>query len=94
MGLRGPTGERVFVTVIAYSNELTRYYYARQKYGWDEQQMSSYLFNYRLAYLASLWVLIPLLSNVAKLSDNIIGIIACLTTAMGQCVLYLFSAIL
>ena len=48
--------------------------------------MSSYLFNYRLAYLASLWLLIPLLSNVAKLSDNIIGIIACLTTAAGKCV--------
>ena len=53
--------------------------------------MSSYLFNYRLAYLASLWVLIPLLSNVAKLSDNIIGIIACLTTATGECVLSLFQ---
>ena len=46
--------------------------------------MSSYLFNYRLAYLASLWVVIPLLSNVAKVSDNIIGIIACLTTATGE----------
>ena len=48
--------------------------------------MSSYLFNYRLAYLASLWLVIPLLSNVAKLSDNTIGIIACLTTAAGKCV--------
>ena len=73
-------------TLILYSDWLFlgRYYFARQKYGWDEQQMSSYLFNYRLAYLASLWVVIPLLSNVAKISDNIIGIIACLTTATGE----------
>ena len=63
---------------------MARYYFARNKYGWDEQQMSSYLFNYRLAYLASLWVVIPLLSNVARVSDNIIGIIACLTTAAGD----------
>lgn len=46
--------------------------------------MSSYLFNYRLAYLASLWLLTPLLTNVVKLSDNIIGIIACVTTATGE----------
>ena len=46
--------------------------------------MSAYLFNYRLAYLASLWLLVPLLTNVAKLSDNVIGIIACTASAAGQ----------
>ena len=46
--------------------------------------MSAYLFNYRLAYLASLWLLVPLLTNVAKLSDNTIGIIACTASAAGQ----------
>ena len=46
--------------------------------------MSAYLFNYRMAYLASLWLLVPLLTNLAKLSDNVIGIIACTASAAGQ----------
>ena len=46
--------------------------------------MSAYLFNYRLAYLASLWLLVPLLTNLARLSDNTIGIIACTASAAGQ----------
>ena len=60
-----------------------RYYFAQNKYKWNEQDMTSYLFNYRLAYLASLWLIVPLLTNVFKLSDNIIGVIASSISAAG-----------
>jgi len=60
-----------------------RYYFAIRKYEWNEQQYASYLFNYRLAYLASLWVIIPILTNIINLSDNIIGIVASFISAIG-----------
>ena len=53
------------------------------KYGWSEQEMSSYLFVYRLGYMFSLWIIVPLMTNWIKLSDNTIAIIACLLSATG-----------
>ena len=62
-----------------------RYTFAKAKYeGWSEQEMSSYLFNYRIAYLVSLWVVIPILTKGLRIQDNIIGIIACLLSATGK----------
>ena len=62
-----------------------RYTFAKAKYeGWSEQEMSSYLFNYRIAYLVSLWVVIPILTKGLKIQDNLIGIIACLLSATGR----------
>ena len=65
-----------------------RYTFAKAKYKeWSEQEMSSYLFNYRIAYLVSLWFVIPIFTKIFKLSDNIIGVIACLTSATGLIVI-------
>ena len=53
------------------------------KYGWTEQEMATYLFDYRLGYMISLWIIVPLLTNWLALSDNLIAIIACLLSAAG-----------
>ena len=54
------------------------------KYGWTEQEMSTYLFDYRLGYMLSLWILVPIMTNWLSLSDNVIAIIACLLSATGR----------
>ena len=54
------------------------------KYGWTEQEMSTYLFDYRLGYMLSLWILVPIMTNWLSLSDNMIAIIACLLSAAGR----------
>ena len=54
------------------------------KYGWTEQEMATYLFDYRLGYMLSLWVLVPIMTNWLSLSDNAIAIIACLLSATGR----------
>ena len=54
------------------------------KYGWTEQEMSTYLFDYRLGYMLSLWILVPIMTNWLSLSDNTIAIIACVLSATGK----------
>ena len=46
--------------------------------------MSTYLFDYRLGYMLSLWILVPIMTNWMSLSDNMIAIIACLLSATGR----------
>ena len=46
--------------------------------------MSTYLFDYRLGYMLSLWVLVPIMTSWLALSDNTIAIIACLLSATGR----------
>jgi len=60
-----------------------RYYFAQAKYGWTEQEMSTYLFDYRLGYMLSLWILVPFMTNWLAFSDNTIAIMACLLSATG-----------
>ena len=60
-----------------------RYYFAQRKYGWSEQEMSTYLFDYRIGYMVSLWILIPILTRVLGLADTTIAIMACITSSVG-----------
>merc|ERR1719369_2735228 len=60
-----------------------RYYFAQRKYGWSEQEMSTYLFDYRIGYMISLWLIIPILTKVLALADTTIAIIACITSSIG-----------
>ena len=39
------------------------------------------MFDYRLGYMLSLWILVPIMTNWMSLSDNMIAIIACLLSA-------------
>ena len=54
------------------------------KYGWTEQEMTSYLFVYRLGYILTLFILVPVMTSWINLSDNTIAIIACLLSATGE----------
>ena len=60
-----------------------RYYFAQRKYGWSELEMSTYLFDYRIGYMVSLWILIPILTRVVGLSDTSIAMLACITSSIG-----------
>jgi len=60
-----------------------RYLFAGNKYGWDEQEFTRYLFNYRVAYMVSLWVVAPILSRMLKIRDPIICIMACALSTIG-----------
>jgi len=60
-----------------------RYYYAQFQYGWSEQEMSSYLFVYRIGYLIALWCAVPALSAGLKLADTTIAILASTASAAG-----------
>ncbi len=48
-----------------------RYLFTGKKYGWDESEFTVYLSVYRVFYLITLWVLVPLASKVNKLDSNI-----------------------
>ena len=60
-----------------------RYLFAQRKYGWTEQEMSTYLFDYRLAYLLATWLLVPLLSRGLGLFDTSLAILASAISAVG-----------
>ena len=60
-----------------------RYLFAQNKYDWNEQNMASYLFNYRISYLVGLWIILPIITNIFKISDNMIGVIASTISAVG-----------
>ena len=60
-----------------------RYAFAQRKYGWSEQEMSTYLFDYRLAYLIATWFLVPLLSKVLGLADTSLAILSSTMSAIG-----------
>ena len=62
-----------------------RYAFAQRKYGWTEQEMSTYLFDYRVAYLVATWLVVPLLSRVLKLPDPYLAIISAAVSAVGFC---------
>ena len=62
-----------------------RYAFAQRKYGWSEQEMSTYLFDYRVAYLVATWFVVPLLSRVMKLPDPYLAIISAAVSAVGFC---------
>ena len=53
------------------------------KYGWEEEEVATFMFFYRLVYWVGLWAGVPLLSRIFQLSDNIIAIIASITTTAG-----------
>jgi hypothetical protein len=60
-----------------------RYLFARQKYGWDELQYTAYLSLYRVCYLLTLWIVLPVLSRLLYLHDASIAIISCIMGAVG-----------
>ena len=52
------------------------------KYGWDEDNVTTFLFCYKIGCWISLWTF-PLLARSCRLTDNTIAIIASVTTAAG-----------
>ena len=60
-----------------------RLYFVENKYKWSEEELSTYLFNLRIACWLGLWLLVPFLTNVVKISDSIIAVIAVATASAG-----------
>ena len=54
------------------------------RYGWGEEEVSTFMFYYRVGCWAGLWLLVPLLTRLGSLGDNVIATIASITTAAGQ----------
>ena len=52
------------------------------KYGWDENNVATFLFCYKICCWISLWTF-PLFTRSCRLTDNAIAIIASVTTAAG-----------
>ncbi|XP_059089162.1 proton-coupled folate transporter-like [Tigriopus californicus] len=61
-----------------------RYLFATKKYGWDEQEFTVFLSIYRILYLVTLWLILPVLSRYFQLHDACVAIIACITGAVGM----------
>ena len=60
-----------------------RQYFLENKYKWTEEEIGTYLFNFRIACFLGLWLVVPFLTNVVKLSDSIIAVIAVVTASTG-----------
>ena len=60
-----------------------RQYFLENKYKWTEEEIGTYLFNYRIACWLGLWLVVPFLTNVFKLTDSIIAVIAVVTASTG-----------
>lgn len=61
-----------------------RYLFATKKYGWDEQEFTVFLSIYRILYLVTLWLILPILSRYFQLHDACVAIITCITGAVGM----------
>ena len=60
-----------------------RYLFATKQYHWNEEQFSYYLSVYRIFYLLTLWIFLPLLSRKLRLHDATVSIISSCTSAIG-----------
>lgn len=69
-----------------------RQYFLENKYKWTEEEISTYLFNFRIASWLGLWLVVPFLTNVVKLSDSIIAVIAVVTASTGKICIALFPS--
>ena len=61
-----------------------RQYFLKNKYKWTEEEIGTYLFNFRIACWLGLWLVVPFLTNIVKLSDSIIAVIAVFTASTGM----------
>ena len=61
-----------------------RLYFVENKYKWTEEELSTFLFIFRIASWLGLWLIVPLLTNIAKISESSVAIIAVLTSASGS----------
>ena len=68
-----------------------RQYFLENKYKLTEEEIGTYLFNYRIACWLGLWLVVPFLTNVFKLSDSIIAVIAVVTASTGINYLFLLN---
>lgn len=55
---------------------LIRYLFVRNKYGWDTEDLTRYLSIYRILYLITLWILLPLASKYFHLHDAMVALIS------------------
>jgi len=62
-----------------------RLLFLKKKYNWSEENMASFLFVNKCEFWFGLWVLLPIIKKVIKLSDIPIAILALASTALGYC---------
>ena len=60
-----------------------RFYFVENKYKWTEEELSTFLFIFRITSWLGLWLIVPLLTNIVKISESGVAIIAVLTSASG-----------
>ena len=60
-----------------------RLYFVENKYKWTEEELTTFLFIFNSANWFGLWLIVPLLTNIAKISESSVAIIAVLTSATG-----------
>ena len=74
-----------FIAIAYYGTEGShRYLYTQVKYGWDEADFSLYYSVYRIMYLITLWILIPITSSYFKVCDATLAIGGSISGAMGM----------
>ena len=61
-----------------------RYLYAQYKYGWEEKEFTLYYSVYRIFYLITLWIILPICSQYLRLHDATLGIFVAITGAISM----------
>ena len=61
-----------------------RFYFLENKYKWSEKEINTILFILRTTSWLGLWLVVPLLTKIVKISESSVAIIAVLTSALGS----------
>ena len=61
-----------------------RFYFLENKYKWTEKEINTILFILRITSWLGLWLVVPYLTNIVKISESGVAIIAVLTSASGS----------
>ena len=68
---------------VNFETWIFRYLFASKQYDWDEQEYTTFLAAYKIGYLLTLWIWLPLCSRFFHLHDATTLIIACIIGAVG-----------
>ena len=74
------------MTIFVYSGTegSTRIYYSQLKYNLSAEEVTSLMFAAKIECWIGLWLIIPFIKKVLKLSDNMIAVVAAVATSTGM----------
>ena len=73
-----------FISSLIGAEGSQRFLFLEKKYQWMEENTSSFLFVSKMTNWFGLWVMLPVMKNVFKISDAFVAIIAVLLCTVGM----------